>query len=112
MTQNAPKASTREVLASRQAGQEQSATARIASGEKAYMQAIKASQSPTSTSQPMGGSPAGPSVKSLKANAPSTSEKYSAGDAKKAPAEPQLYKPSAKAGNKALVVKSSGTGAM
>ena len=110
--QGAPRASTREVLASRQAGQDQIVATRIASGEKAYMQAIKAAQVPTSSSQPMGGSPAGPSVKSLKADAPSTSQKYSAGDAKKAPAEAQLYKPSQRAGNKALVAKSHGTGAM
>jgi len=114
LSQRTKTASTREVLASRQAGQEQAAAAtnRVASGEKAYMQAIKAAQLPSSSSQPMGGAPSGPSVKALKSNAPSTNEKYSAGDAKKAPAEAQLYKPSARAGNKALVAKSHGTGAM
>jgi len=112
VSQSMPSSSTREVLASRQAAQNQGAASRAVSGEKAYMQAIKAAQLPTSSSQPKGGSPSGPSAKALKSNAPSTSQKYSAGDAKKAPAEAQLYKPSARAGNKTLVAKSHGTGAM
>jgi hypothetical protein len=92
--------------------QDQVATSRMVSGEKAYMQAIKAAQIPSSSSLPQGGSPTGPSAKALKSNAPSINEKYAAGDAKKAPAEPQLYKPSARAGNKALIEKSRGNGAM
>lgn len=112
MGQSASSVSTKEVLAARQVTQEQSSATRVNSGEKAYQQAIKAAQLPTSSSQPKAGSSMGPSVKAEKANAPSTNAKYNAGDAKKAPAQEQLYQPAQRAGNKALTIKSLGTGAM